>query len=690
MKRTAVVLSGLLLGLLLGVPGVEAGPRPPEVNVLESNGQRIVLELTVPGFRVTSRNREGTTYHSIVVPDLKRTWEVGKPQVPSKGVLLGVPSTGKVSVSVLESVCDTRAGLLLYPGPRAIVERTEGGRALKHEFFVDPAAYEQRGFYPGRFAEIGFSGYLRDQRVVQLRLYPFRYNPVTRELRCCSKLRVQLSIASGTRKLGSWSAADHGAFEQLLAGVLLNYEGLGRKGRGPGGRARASAHERLSDEGAADQSALKIGVEEDGLYRLDYAQLQDAGLDLAGIDPRTIKITRRNREIPIYVHGEEDGAFDAEDYVEFYGQAMTGPFTARNVYWLTTGGAEGLRRAERDASLDGVHPTPSSFPATLHAEEDRVYWQNPPNGAEPDHWFWRGPLEAPANITITFGLHHIATEQDKSAALRVALRGRTDDYGADPDHHTSVALNGVQVSDGLWDGQIEHQHAVTVPQSVLTEGVNTLTVRSLGHTGAGVDAIYLDWFEMEYWDTFVAEDDSLEFRRVDSGTWQFGVTSFSEEDVSIFDISDPADVGRLIHPVIEPADGTYTVRFQDAVEDEARYLVLTSARRRSPAALALDRPSDLRSPTNAADYVIITPDAFYESIQPLASHRRSKGLRVTTVRVADIYDEFNHGIFNPRAIRDFLRYAYHHWTDPPLYVLLVGDANMGNSAKVTPFSSLAE
>jgi hypothetical protein len=45
------------------------------------------------------------------------------------------------------------------------------------------------------------------------------------------------------------------------------------------------------------------------------------------------------------------------------------------------------------------------------------------------------------------------------------------------------------------------------------------------------------------------------------------------------------------------------------------------------------------------------------------------------VKVQDLYDEFNYGIFNPQAIRDFLTYAYQNWQAPaPLYVLLVGDA----------------
>ena len=681
------------------------------MKLLESDSQHIVLELTIPDFQVISREHEGAAYQSIVVPDLEQTWEPGKPQAPFKSVLLGTPSSDQVRVSVLESAYETRTGVVLYPSPRPIVHERDRTPTLDHDFFLDRAAYEQNAFYPGDLAVIGFSGYLRDQRVVQLQLYPFQYNPVTRELRCYSKLRVQLSFGSeGRENTGKQGDGSH-VFERFLANILLNYEGLGREGQ-----ISSSTFARPGSlrETLRVPETLRVCVEEDGLYRLTGAQLQDAGLDLTEVDPRTIKITHQDREIPIYVHGEEDGVFDVEDYVEFYGTAMTGPFTVRNVYWLTTDGAEGLRMAERDGSLAGVYPTPSSFYATLHAEEDHVYWQNPPNGAGQDHWFWLGPLKAPTETTLTFDLHHLATEEvsqdlgglhvatprlknrpsqritssetphrpprsapeGRDATLRVGLRGKTDDYGIDPDHHTKVILNGVEIDDALWDGQVEYQHQATVPQSVLAEGINTLTVESVGDTEAGADSVYLNWFEVGYWDTFVAESDYLQFWQQGNGTYQFVVTNFNEDDVSIFDISDPSNVVRLVNPLIEPSEDAYTVRFQDTIEEQGCYLALTSAQRKPPAAMIMDQPSDLRSLTNAADYVIITHNELYESVLPLVSHRQGQGLQVQTVKVTDTYDEFNHGIFDPQAIRDFLSHAYHHWTVAPLYVLLVGDANM--------------
>jgi hypothetical protein len=719
-KRIAPVL----LALLLGVSGVEAGPGSPTVKLLESDSRRIVLELTIPDFQVILREHGGTTYQAIIVPALEQTWEPGQPQVPFKGILLGVPSSGQMEVSVLESAYETRTGLMLYPNPRPIVQEEGGAPVLDNEFVLDRAAYGQDAFYPGPLARIGFSGYLRDQRVVQLQLYPFQYNPVTQELRAYSKLRVQLSFGPGRREAARRGSSDGEVFERFLANILLNSErrlsseAYRNQASGPvedplgldtslrsysaGARPGSLPHTVSGNKqgfgtcpepgrrdplrATLDPPMLKIAVEEDGLYRLTHAQLQDAGLNPTEVDPRMIKIAHRDREVPIYVHGEEDGVFDVEDYVEFYGVAMTGPFTVRNVYWLTTGGADGLRMAERDGGLAGAHPTPSSFYATLHVEEDHVYWQNIPNGAGQDHWFWQGPLEAPAETALTFDLHHLATEEGRDATLRVGLRGKTDDYGVDPDHHTRVTVNGVEIHDALWDGQVEYQHQATVPQSVLAEGINTLTIESVGDTGAGADSVYLNWFEVDYWDTFVAEKDQLEFWQEGGGTYQFVVTNFSEGDVSIFDITDPAKVARMVHAVIEAADGTYAVRFQDTIEGQARYLALTSAQRKTPAAMIMDQPSDLRSPTNAADYVIITHDEFYESVLPLASHRESQGLprviditqglRVKTVRVADIYDEFSYGIFDPQGIRDFLSHAYHHWAVAPLYVLLVGDANM--------------
>jgi hypothetical protein len=46
------------------------------------------------------------------------------------------------------------------------------------------------------------------------------------------------------------------------------------------------------------------------------------------------------------------------------------------------------------------------------------------------------------------------------------------------------------------------------------------------------------------------------------------------------------------------------------------------------------------------------------------------------VAIEEVYSEFGYGEKTPESIREFLSYAYHHWSEPSLrYVLLLGDAN---------------
>jgi len=85
---------------------------------------------------------------------------------------------------------------------------------------------------------------------------------------------------------------------------------------------------------------------------------------------------------------------------------------------------------------------------------------------------------------------------------------------------------------------------------------------------------------------------------------------------------------------------------------------------------------NLRAAVNGADYIIITPDDFFASLQPLITHWTAHGLRTVLVDVEDVYDEFSYGVFCPEAIRNFLSYAYANWTPPAAsYVLLAGDGH---------------
>jgi hypothetical protein len=275
-----------------------------------------------------------------------------------------------------------------------------------------------------------------------------------------------------------------------------------------------------------------------------------------------------------------------------------------------------------------------------------------------------------------------------TSTLRVSLYG-----AADQDHHTKLYVNSQLVEDATWEGFVGRISEVSFPQSYLVED-NTIKVECLKDPGIPYDIVFVDWVEVGFHDTYIAENDRLRFSGDQAGTWEYHVDGFTASDIEAFDITDPVSPTHIISTTVESTSiYTHTLKFEDTITDRREYLALTAAQRLSPLSIVQDTPSDLHSTSNGADYIIITHSDFAvhlpgdrDDIYDLESHRQSQGLRTMVVDVQDVYDEFSYGILDARAIRDFLAYAYQNWVPPaPSYVLLVGDGNydfknnLGNS-----------
>lgn len=125
------------------------------------------------------------------------------------------------------------------------------------------------------------------------------------------------------------------------------------------------------------------------------------------------------------------------------------------------------------------------------------------------------------------------------------LKGRTNDAQISHDHHTRIYLNDVVIDDQRWNGQIIYDHIATIPQTSLAEGTNMVQIESVGDTGAAVDQILVNWIEIDYLDTYVAEDDALLCNAPKPGTFQFEIKNFTSENAEVFDITDAENVIRI-------------------------------------------------------------------------------------------------------------------------------------------------
>ena len=84
----------------------------------------------------------------------------------------------------------------------------------------------------------------------------------------------------------------------------------------------------------------RFDVQQTGVYRLTRRWFSDAGIDVGTFDPRTFRMFSNGgreraqklsdarpdplQEIAVEFIGGEDGSFDDGDYVQFYGQGLSG------------------------------------------------------------------------------------------------------------------------------------------------------------------------------------------------------------------------------------------------------------------------------------------------------------------------------------------------------------------------------
>jgi hypothetical protein len=679
--------------------GAILGGRPTDspARLLSSTEAGVTFELDVPWGELLMEPaavegpRQGTggkEYVRVSLPGWPTTSQSGAPMLPQMAQPIGVPHGPLLSVQVEPGPAHTK--VLPAPplpvgtqrvkwDPATAVEPVPALPEPSYTVEEDPAIYTGGAAYPGALAEVASDGMVRQQRVAGIVAHPVQYHPDTRELTVYEWLKITVKFEGSPSDaellpaaIGKPSSPESTAYDKLLAQELLNYDAA-RAWRQPSAL-REGGTEAGPTPWAPPVPGWRVKVRDEGFCKLTYAELQTAGLPVASLDPRTLRLYNLGSEVAIFVTGEQDGRFDSGDSLLFFGEPVVSKYTRDNVYWLTYGGITGLRMGSRSGT-PGAAGTPAYHRTQRHLESNGVYVTQAPGDDELERWFWDYifPPERPSwTHTFSLAAPYAGTY---TAKLTLAMLGYLQNPTS-PDHHVVISLNGTQVGDVRWDGIAWQTVEIPIAQSLLLAGDNTLTVVCPNDTGVGYDLVYIDWAELEFADTFKPVGDVLPFSYEATGPWKFQLDGFSNSQVAVYDVTDPASVARIDGIDVVKSDQTYTARFQDPVATPTRYWATATTAYRTVQAIEADTASNLRLSQNAADYILITHRAFWDQAATLRNFRAAQGLRAVQVDVQDVYDEFGYGIVGAAPIHDFLAYAYTYWQAPaPSFVLLVGDGH---------------
>ncbi len=673
--------------------------------LLHSDENRVVLELNTPEYEILADQKAGGESITVSGPDRGTTNKAGYPQLPAYSTLIGVPANANIEIFILSDEVESIEGeYRIAPVPEPAPSTSPNPdvpRPGELTYEYAPEAYSHNILYPDAPANISEDAWFREQRVVRLDVFPFQYNPVTGKLLWHQSLTIEVRFVGGDQQACSTECLDgESVFEALFQQKIINYDTARQWRSKPQGNPSRMV---------ADYTPLgprfEIVVGSDAIYQLSYDDLSAAGMDMNNVDPRNLAMFSQGQNVAIFVAGENDGSFDPEDYILFYGEVFRGDILAQryagnmtngnnpannwlwyceptcelegmleqytddNVYWLLESDFPGLRMSEIDGTPHDTAPVPDHYFRTIHEEESARFWSF--EFASEDGWFWDVLQQINVTSTYTATLTSLAAGPF-TATVRAEMASYASSNGY-PDHHTRFTINseGTPVDDAYWDGRARYGFEADIPQTWLLEGNNHLHYK-LVDDGAVFGAFMLfDYFEITYARQFIAENNWIAFSRNEPGTWQYETEGFASNAVEVLDIQNPFEPGRIVNSAVS-GSGSYTVAFEVAESGEARYAL--TGEFASPDAITLYTPPDFISMPEA-EYIIISHVDFMGSIQALADYRTAAGVNTMVVNIEDIYNEFNDGILHPIAIKNFLAFTFDNWQTPPTYVLLVGDGH---------------
>lgn len=402
---------------------------------------------------------------------------------------------------------------------------------------------------------------------------------------------------------------------------------------------------------ANDASAIKFNVKKNGWHRIEAADFRQFGIEKGLSD--NWKLFSDGIEQPLKIN--DDGS------VEFYGRGIDTFYSDTRVYWLTKSAGIGKKvnrtaRTFNESAQDG-------WSRTIAEKKDRVIRASGILNGERENWY--GGIVYSVVLNQTLNLNEIAVESGETATLSVDLQGT-----GGVQHRVSVILNGTEIGQIAFNYTDRKEWSINLPLSNFVEGANTISLGS----SASSDISFLEAVRISYPRRYKAENNQLNFQ-VNAGQ-SAKLKGFTSPNVRIFDLTNHENISESAPESRLETDGTYTVTLDSAPTERVLLAQTESVELHRANPLILNSPSDWRNTANGAKFIIIARSEVFEQLRGLENRREAEGLPTEIVDIADVYDEFNHGVKNPAAIREFLRYAKESWTIKPEYVLIAGDASV--------------
>ncbi|HMN50138.1 MAG TPA: type IX secretion system sortase PorU [Ignavibacteriaceae bacterium] len=605
----------------------------------------------------------------------------GSPAIPVRKFSFGVPSEFGNTIEVLSSSYKEISGQIIP------VPYVEPDSQFSSYIFKKNSNYSAINTN-NELVSFGEFGLLRDVNTQIVKAAPVIFDPSLNKIRIYTKIVFRVNFGN-TTSISSKPADD------LLNGALINFN-VAKYWTIDKSNLKKTA---VTKSVLASGKWVRFEAPEEGMYKISRSALISLGIDPNTVDPRTIKIYNNGGKVvpeniltprpndlvenAIIVVGEEDGKFDDNDYIIFYGRGSSfwdydsdgvtikrffHPYSKKNYFWITSGGVNGKRMTDKP----GLNTTPAVIQTSTKAfaswEEDKI------------------------NLGKT-GRQFVGDDFSQSVSSRTymnKLDGRISSVpinynfvfviGSSSGMALNITENGSQVFSQNFNGYGSALYTVGTYNSGAFTFIGDLpdnrSVLNFKVTPSSVTSVgYLDYLTIQYEKELKAFGDNLLFfSNPTTGIIEYDLNGFTNSNIKVYDITDYQNV-KLVTNYSLLSGSECRFQFDELANKRSKYFAVGNDAFKTPINPIEIQNSNLHGEQTGAKFLIITHKNFKDAANNLKTYKENQAPITISTYVADvdeIYNEFSSGVTDPTAVRDYIKYAFDNWQIKPEYVLLFG------------------
>ncbi|MDW7693396.1 type IX secretion system sortase PorU [Flammeovirgaceae bacterium SG7u.111] len=456
----------------------------------------------------------------------------------------------------------------------------------------------------------------------------------------------------------------------------------------------------------ATGDVFKVGVTENGIYKIDAALLSSFGLSPASIDPAEVKVYGNGggmlpqenaafrfddlEENAVSVTGGGDGAFSESDYILFYAEGADGKkvdeasgfirheknvYADTNYYFIAIGQGPSTLIGEKTNVLSGGIVVDKFKDYTFHELEEVNQLARESSTAGSGRLWFGEIFELVKEHSISLNMPGIIDGSELEIESRVMAENTSPskfDFSLNGSFYDSIGVQALPETQYGFKGRLVQKKSALIANGLEADGQLAFKIAfdDNGASGLGM----LDYVLVNAWRNLQLYENEVIFRSIPQSAES--LSSFqiagAEEGMEVWDIT------KKTKPVSIPYSINGNIAsFSDSTNTLKEYIAFSGSDFPRPEFIEKIPNQNLHG-LSAPNLLIISHPDLLPQAERIAALRRAKdNLTAEIASTPQVFNEFSSGRQDVTALRDFIRMLYLRNSDEVTglrYVLLLGDA----------------